>query len=169
MRTKVFNNLLLFSLFGIALGFFGILYEGIMYGPKLLNTSPDGMLFWKSFTSTISPLGFYIPWDPLATIVLIILYFSTSKERPLLKKRLGWSAVLQITSLLLTLYILTQINFKRSFGDLDEYAVEIPFKVVLFNILSVCRIILAAIAIAFSFKSYIQTQTEKHIIKTAGI
>ncbi len=158
MKNKVFNNLLLFSLFGIALGFFGILYEGVVYGPKFLDTSMERMHFWKNFMSVISPITFYIPWDPLATIVLVVLYFSASKQNTEVKKRLGWASILQVLSLLLTFYILTQINFKMSFANLDKYADVIPGKVLLFNILSVCRIVLAAIALAFTFKTYIHTQ-----------
>ena len=159
MKSKLFNNFLLFSLFGVALGFFGILYEGLVYGPKFLDVSMERMLFWKNFTSVISPIIFYIPCDPLATIVLVGLYFAASKQNELLKKQLGWASMLQVTSLVLTFYILTQINFKRSFGDLDKYALEIPAKVILFNVLSTFRIIFAATALAFSFKAYIKTQT----------
>jgi len=61
MKKKLFNNLVLFSLFGIALGFFGILYEGVVYGPKLLDVSAGRMLFWKGFTSVISPVVYYVP------------------------------------------------------------------------------------------------------------
>ena len=164
MKPKIFNNLLLFALFGISLGFFGVLYEGLVYGPKFLDTSADRMLFWKNFTTVISPIIFYIPWDPLATITLVVLYFTAPKENRVFKKRLGWGSILQVTSLLLTFYILTQINFKQSYGNLDKYAAEIPFKVMLFNILSVCRIVLAAVALANVFKAYIQTQQSLNII-----
>jgi hypothetical protein len=158
MKARLFNNLLLFSLFGITLGFFGVLYEGVVYGPKFLDTSIERMLFWKSFTSVISPIPFYIPWDPLAAVIALTLFFITSKQQVLIKKQLKWASIFQIASLVLTFYILFQINFKQSFGNLEKYAAEIPFKVILFNILSICRISFAAIAMSFAFKAYIQTQ-----------
>jgi hypothetical protein len=158
MNSKLFNNLLLFSLFGIALGFFGTLYEGVVYGPKLLDVSPDRMLFWKSFTSIISPVIYYVPTVYLATITLLVLYFSTSKEKAVLKKRLQWAGIFQIASLALTIYILTQINFKLSFGNLEKYADSIPGKVLLFNILSVFRMTFGAMGLAYVFKAYLQTQ-----------
>ncbi len=71
------------------------------------------------------------------------------------------ASLFQIASLALTIYILTQINFRRSFGDLEKYAAEIPGKAVLFNILSIIRIGLGAIAVAFVFKACIQTQKEQ--------
>lgn len=161
MKPKTFNNLLLFALFGVALGFFGILYEGLVYGPKFMDTSMDRMLFWKSFTSIISPLVYYTPWVGLGTITMVVLFFMTSKLKPKLKNRLKWASIFQALSLAITLYILTQINFKQSFGDIQKYADLIPQKVILFNILSVIRIVFGAIALISLFKGYIQTQTEQ--------
>ncbi len=162
MKNKLFNNLVLFSLFGITLYFFGILYEGVVYGPKLLDVSKERMLFWKDFTSIISPIIYYVPWVYLATIVLVVLYFKASKEKTELKKRLRLASIFQIASLVLTIYILTQINFKMSFGNLEKYAGEIADKVFLFNILSVIRVVLAAIGLTFIFKAYIQIQKEQN-------
>jgi NADH:ubiquinone oxidoreductase subunit 6 (subunit J) len=161
MKSKLFNNLLLFSLFGIGLGFFGVLYEGVVYGPKLLDVSMERMLFWKEFTSVISPIVYYVPWVYLATIMLVVLYFKTQKEKKELKKRLKLASIFQILSLVLTIYILAQINFKRSFGDLEKYADTIPGKVLLFNILSIIRVTLAAIGLSYVFKAYVQTQKEQ--------
>jgi predicted membrane protein len=162
MKGKVFNNLVLFSLFGIALGFFGILYEGVVYGPKLLDTSMERMLFWKNFTSVISPIIYYVPLVYLATITLAFLYFKTPKQKAELRKRLKLATIFQIASLALTIYILTQINFKMRFGNLEKYADTIPGKTILFNILSVLRMALAAIGLTFIFKAYIQTQQEQN-------
>jgi hypothetical protein len=161
MKDRLFNTLLLFSLFGIALGFFGTLYEGIAYGPKFLDVSMERMLFWKSFTSIISPFLYYFPLNELATITLGVLYFKTPKLRSELRKRLKLGAVFQIISFVLTFYILTQINFKKSFGNLEKYADEISGKAILFNILSVIRIGLGATALAFVFKACVQTQKEQ--------
>jgi hypothetical protein len=160
MKTKLFNGLLLFSLFGVALGFFGILYEGLVYGPKLLDTSMERMLVWKGFFSVINPLVFYIPWVWLGSIVLVILYFITPKLKVEIKNRLKWASILQLVSLAVTLYIVTQINFKLCFSDIGKYADVIPGKAFLFNILSVFRVAITAIALAFLFKGYIQTQKE---------
>ena len=161
MRVKLFNNLLVFSLFGIALGLFGVLYEGVVYGPKFLDVSMERMQFWKAFTAVISPIPYYIPIYPIATILLVVLSFRAPIEKAGLRKRLIMASLFQIVSLALTIYILTQINFRRSFGDLQKYAAEIPGKVVLFNILSVIRIGLGAIAVVFVFKACMQTQKEQ--------
>jgi len=158
MKHRSFNSLLLFALFGTALGFFGILYEGVVYGPKLLDISTERMIFWKDFTSVISPIAYYVPWVYLATISLVFVAVKTQKENAELKKRLKWASIFQIASLALTIYILTQINFKRSYGELEKYADAIPGKVILFNILSVFRITFGAIGLTCVFKAYVQTQ-----------
>ena len=59
MNRKLFNNLLLFTLFDIALGFFGILYEGQISRPRMLGDSKTRMLFWKDFYTSINPDFYY--------------------------------------------------------------------------------------------------------------
>jgi len=158
MKPKLFNDLLLFSLFGIALGFFGVLYEGVVFIPKMLDHSMDRMLFWKGFYATLSPVAYYIPLTPLATITLVVLYFRTANEKTGLKKQLGWAAICQVASLVVTFCMVTQINPKQFFSNPEKYADVIPAKTILINVLSVFKIGLTAIALTFIFKAYIQTQ-----------
>jgi|SRR5579863_2410189 len=161
MKPKLSSNLLVFSLFGVALGFFGILYEGIVYGPKFLVVSPERMQFWKMFTSVISPIPYYIPIYPIAIILLAVVLFGIPAEKGKLRRLLVAATLFQIASLALTIYILTVINFRRSFGDLERYANEIPGKAMLFNILSFVRICLGAISLVFVFKACMQIQKEQ--------
>ena len=161
MKSKLFNNLLLFSLFGIALGSFGMLYEGVVSIPKMLDTSVARMLFWKNYYAVINPVLYYIPLVPLATITLLVLYFRTPKEKTGLKNRLKLAGIFQIATLLLTFYIVTQINPKLLFSNVEKYADIIPAKVFLVNILSVLRMALMAIALTSVFKGYILTQKEQ--------
>jgi hypothetical protein len=161
MKAKFFNNLLLFSLFGIALGFFGILYEEIVNVPKMLDNSMARMLFWKSFYTVISPVVYYIPLVPLATIALFILYFIASKQKPELKNWLKLAGIFQVVSLALTFFIVTQIHLKLYFSDIENYADLIPAKTLLVNIVSAARVPLTAIALVSVFKAYIQTQKDQ--------
>ena len=158
MKSKLFNNLLLFSLFGIALGFFGILYEGVVNVPKMLDNSMPRMHFWRDFYTVISPVVYYIPLVPMATITVIILYFTTPKQKIELKNLLKWAGMLQVISLALTFYIVKQMNLKLLYGDIEKYAGVIPTKTLIVNIISVIRIALTAIALISVFKAYIQTQ-----------
>src|SRR5580704_4446682 len=99
MKSKLFNNLLLFSLFGIALGFFGMLYEGVVAIPKMLDTSMERMFFWRDYYAAINPLVYYIPLVPLATLTLVVLYFMTGRGKEILRRQFGWAAILQIATL----------------------------------------------------------------------
>jgi hypothetical protein len=160
MNNKLFNNLLLFSVFGIALGFFGMLYEGVVSIPKMLDVSMGRMLFWQGYYAVINPVIYYIPLTPLATVNLVVLYFLAPKEKALLRKRLGLAGILQIIVLAITFYIVTQINLKLCFSNIEKYADVISGKVLLVNILSVVRLILDAVALTFVFKGYVQTQKD---------
>jgi hypothetical protein len=163
MKPKLFNNLLLFSLFGIALDFFGMLYEGVVTIPKMLDTSMTRMLFWRDYYVAINPIIYYMPFVPLGTLILLLLYFATIKEKAAIKKRLGWAGILQIAALAITFYIVKGINPKQCFEDIAQYASVIHAKTVLVNILSVVRLALAATALTLTFQAYLQTQTNPTI------
>ncbi|MDB5282573.1 MAG: hypothetical protein JWO06_1648 [Bacteroidota bacterium] len=158
MKGKLFNRLLLFSLFGIALGFFGMLYEGLVTIPKMLDTSMERMLFWRDYYAAINPVIYYIPLTPLATFILLGLYFAGAKENAALRKQLGWAAILQITSLVITFCIVKQINPKLYYNNIALYAAVIPVKAMQVNILSVLRLGLGATGLALVFKAYMSTQ-----------
>lgn len=161
MKSKSFNNLLLFSLFGVALGFFGMLYEGVVNIPKMLDSSMARMHFWNDFYTVISPVAYYIPLVPAATITLVVLYFNTPGQKANLKSRLKLAALFQIASLALTFYIVTQAHLKLYFSDIEKYANVIPARTLLVNILSAIRVALTAIALISVFKAYIQTQKDQ--------
>jgi len=80
MKNKLFNNLLLITLSGLALGFFGMLYEGVVLVPNMLNLTTAKMQFWHNFYKIINPIIFYIPLVPIAAIILIILYFTQKNK-----------------------------------------------------------------------------------------
>src|SRR4051812_47628719 len=104
MQDKLFNNLLLFSLFGTALWFFGNLYEGIVIAPNLLANSTQKAYYWQSFIDITNPILFYIPLTPLSSIVLFVLYFKTPKPKTELKRQLKFGLLFQILSYALSIY-----------------------------------------------------------------
>lgn len=157
MKNKLFNNLLLITLFGLALGFFGMLYEGVVIVPKMLNLTPAKMQLWHNFYLIINPIIFYVPVVPMATVILIVLYFTEKKQNDS-RGRLGLAALSQIVVMALTVYIVTQINLKLYFSDIEKYADLIPAKTFLINILSVIRLIFSATALVSTFRHYIKAQ-----------
>jgi len=158
MKSRSYNNALLFALFGIALGFFGILYEGIVVAPKMLNTSMERIFFWRGFYSVISPIIYYTPINQLATITMIVLYFKTTKQDSVIKKQLGIACIFQLMSFVITFYIVTQLNLKGAFNNPNTDVNEIHSKAIVLNILSVIRIVMVGVALMNVFKAYVRKQ-----------
>jgi hypothetical protein len=158
MSGKLYNSLLLFSLFGVAMWFFGNLYEGVVIGPNMLNNSIRRMHAFQDFFVLTNPIFFYIPIPQLSTITLLVLYFKTPKQKHTLKRQLKLASIFLIISLVLSVYIITQLNFKLFFGDLEKYAGQIQIKALSWNILNVFRLTLVAIAMVFIFNAYIQVK-----------
>ena len=158
MTSKRFNSLLLFALFGIAMWFFGNLYEAIVIGPNILHDTAVSLGHWQSFFAVTNPAFFYVPVPQLATVVLIILFFKAGGQGPELKHYLKWATIFQVASIVLSVYIITQINFKLFFGDLTKYADRLYSLALLWNILNLIRIALVGIALVFLFKAYLQAQ-----------
>ena len=55
---KNYSSLLLFSLFGISLWFFGNLYKGIAITPNLLTDPARKIYNWQQFFATTNPVFF---------------------------------------------------------------------------------------------------------------
>ena len=162
MTNKLFSNLLLFSLFGTTMWFFGNLYEGIVIAPNMLENSIQRMHSWQDFFVVTNPIFYYVPLPPLATVALVVLYFKTPNQKTALKRRLKMASIFQIASIVLSIYIITQINLKLFFGDLEKYTDEIQSMAILWNVLNVFRLALVATALTFTFKVYVQIQKENN-------
>jgi hypothetical protein len=158
MTGKLYRNLLLFSLFGIAMWFFGNLYEGIVIGPNMLENSVQRLRSWQDFFVTTNPIFFYVPISQLATITLLILFFRTPKQETELNRQLKLASIFLVSSMVLSVYIITQVNFKLFFGNIEKYSDQVQSKAILWNILNLFRVVLVAISLTFVFKAYIQTQ-----------
>lgn len=163
MNSKLFKLLLAFALFGIALGFFGILYEGVVYGPKMLGNSPARMVFWKDFYLVISPIIYYLPWNPLGMVTTIIAYIIARRRALIFRKRLLYAILLQELSFIITVYIVKGIDMKTAFTDISQYANLIPHKTMLFNFLSIVRIIASGTAMICLFQANLENAADNKL------
>jgi hypothetical protein len=161
MTKKLFSKVLLFSLFGTAMWFFGNLYEGIVLGPNMLENSVQRMHAWQNFFVVTNPVFFYVPIPLLATMSLTVLFFVAPKQEIEIKRQLKLATILQVVSLTLSIYIITQLNFKLFFGDLGNDADQISSKALLWNIMNALRVVLVALALVSIFKAYIQTERRR--------
>jgi hypothetical protein len=162
MSNRLFNRLLLFSLFGIAMWFFGNLYEAIVIGPNLLHDSVNRVHAWQQFFMVTNPAWFYVPVPQVATIVLLVLYVKTPGSNVELKRFMRMASIFQLVSILLSVYVILQINLKLFFGDLSQNADKISSMALAWNVLNIIRVILVGVGLTFVFKAYLQTQKERN-------
>jgi hypothetical protein len=158
MTNKLFNRLLLFALFGIAMFFFGNLYEAIVIGPNMLADTPQRMAHFQNFFIATNPAFFYIPVPQLATVVLPLLYFKTPTQNPELKKLLKLASAFQIAAIILSVYIITQINLKLFFGDLGKYTQQLSTMALTWNFLNIIRLFITSCTLTLTFKAYLLVQ-----------
>jgi hypothetical protein len=156
MTNKVSENLLLFALFGIALWFFGNLYEAIVIAPNMLDDSIRKIQDWKDFFVTTNPIFFYIPIAPIAAFIIAFLYFKKSMDNAVLKRHLKIATIFGLLAFGLGIYIITQINIKFFFGDIQKYSADAHKMSVLWNILNIIRVILLAPTLSHTFKAYMK-------------
>jgi len=158
MRHKSFKNLLIFSLFGIAMWFFGNLYEGIVLMPNTLFGSVQKLQAWQNLFVESNPAYFYLIAN-LAVVATWILFFRTPKESTDIKRLLKYASLILLAAIVLSVYIITQINLKFFFGDLSKYdTVQIHSAAVLWNVLNSIRVVLVGAALVFMFRANVETQ-----------
>jgi hypothetical protein len=155
MNRKLFRHLLLFSLCGLALWFFGNLYEAIVIAPNMLKDSARKMRDWQDFFDVTNPVYFYIPVAPAALFTLVYLFLRTKNDDHVLKRFLKISAFSGILAFVLGIYIITRVNFKLFFGDLEKYSADAYQLAVLWNVLNIVRLFLAGVSVMYVFKAYV--------------
>ena len=158
MINKRSNNLLLFSLFGIALWFFGNLYEAVVIAPNLLKDSIRKTQDWQDFFTVTNPVFFYIPVAPIAILIIVFLYFKTAADRSALKKHLKHATIAGLLALILGVFIIVRINIPLFFGDIERYAGDVYAMSVLWNILNLVRVALLGITLFHVFNVYMKVR-----------
>lgn len=159
MNPKTFNKLLLFSLFGLSLWFFGNLYEAVVIAPNLLTHTTQKIQNWRQFFSVTNPLFFYIPLAPLAVVALPVVYRKTNPAESTLKRHLKIASIFGLLALGLGIYIISQINLKLFFGATNQSANEVYRLSLLWNILNVVRVAFLGVTVYHVFKGYVYIRT----------
>lgn len=157
MQNKTFNALLAFALFFLAHWFFGNLYEEIVLAPNQLSNSYEAIKNWQHYFTVTNQLYYYIPFTQLAVLTVCFLYFKAKDqvEKRLLKR----AALLGIVSLVLTALIVTQLNLKLFFGDVERYRHELFSLSVIWLIGNAIRLCFVGGALFFTFRAYLVRKT----------
>ncbi len=156
----MYKNILLFSLFGLTMWFFGNLYEAIVIAPNLLNESLLKADLWQRFITMTNPVFFYIPISPIAMLTTILLFFKTSNDKTKQKYHLRRATIFGLCAFILGFYIIIQINFKLFFGNINELSGNAHHLSVLWNLLNGVRVLFLTFAVYHLFKTYILTEKE---------
>lgn len=102
-----------FSLFGLALWFFGNLYEEIILMPNWLVAPIDVLTAYNRYYSVVIQYHYYVPVTQLSVLVLVWLSFRTGD--PL---RLRRAAVWGLLGTALTAWIVLSLNLDLFIGRL---------------------------------------------------
>ena len=152
MQDKTFIRFYFFSLFFLAHWFFGNLYEEIVLAPNQLANTYEALKSWQGYFTITNQIYYYVPFTQLAVCVVCYLYFKTSNasEKNLLKK----ASVFGVLAIIITALIVTQLNLKLFFGDIDKYKPEIFHLSVIWLIGNAVRIYLVGSCFYFTYRAY---------------
>ena len=131
--------------------------------PNLLERTVEKIWSWQNLFSLINPIFFYIPLAPAAIVVLILLYFKTNSNDRILRRRIKAACIFGVLALVFGIYIITQINLKLFFADVNSYANKAYKMAVLWNILNGVRVALLGFSVYNIFKAYILTQRKEDV------
>jgi small-conductance mechanosensitive channel len=158
MQQQTYNRLLGFSLFFLAHWFFGNLYEEIVLAPNQLMNTFQALKSWHSYFTYTNQIHYYVPFTQLAVVVLCILYFKSHQEveKALLKR----ASLFGVSAIVLTILIITQLNLKLFFGDLEQHKQEIRTLSIIWFIGNALRLYLVGSALYYTLKLYVSRQSE---------
>jgi amino acid transporter len=159
MPTKLFDRLLIFSLFFLALWFFGNLYEEILIAPNHIRNAYEKLQHWHGFFTEINQIYYYVPFTQLAVVIAFILYKKSNdnEEKFLLKK----ASIYGFLGIAITAIIVTQLNLKLYVGignNIDQYRDQLQMLSIIWLIGNAIRLYFVGTAILYILKVYVHRQ-----------
>jgi hypothetical protein len=120
MQTKERSNttliLLVLALAGLAQWFFGNLYEAVVTVPNWRIPFEYEVLTGQSQNAERT-IWYYVPLTHLALLCLWVAVFRSWRTAGVARRWLGLAAICGLGALLLTVYIVTQLNLQLFFGN----------------------------------------------------
>ncbi|ALR10662.1 anthrone oxygenase family protein [Mycobacteroides saopaulense] len=144
--------LMYFTVFGIAMWFFGNLYEAIVIGPNIAGDSKEQLKAFQQFTEVTNPVYYYIPLTQIAAITLIVWFVHTPRKAPE-KLSLFLACVAEIAAVVLSVYVIVKLNTTLFFGSLGETPSELHRLALQWNMLNLVRVALTAIALVYAMRA----------------
>lgn len=155
--------LMYFTVFGIAMWFFGNLYEAVVIGPNIAGDTKEQLRAFQQFTEVTNPVYYYIPLTQIAAVTLIVWFVRTPWRAPE-KRSLFIASLAEITAVALSIYIITKLNMTLFFGSLGETPEELHRLALQWNLLNLVRVGVTALALVFALgaltKVHARTSTQ---------
>lgn len=150
-------RLILFAALGFLHWLFGNLYEAIVLGPNLLFT-PDqstALTASRTFFSVSSPPFYYLPWSPLSVLLVWTALYTARRSaiRPL-RQWLTASALTSLLALLLTIYLVTNVNLNLYYSTAVYDKAALDQTLIQVNWLGSLRIVCLLITLHSLYRAY---------------
>ncbi|MBO0931946.1 hypothetical protein [Fibrella aquatilis] len=107
-----------FALFGLALWFFGNLYEEVILLPNWLAASLSVLQAYNRYYSVVIQYHYYVPVTQVAVVVLVALCFTSNPARQTDPSNLRRAALWGTLGLVLTALIVINLNLRLFVGEL---------------------------------------------------
>jgi hypothetical protein len=157
MKAK--RVLFLPALAGLAQWFFGNLYEEVVLAPNGLVNSYAQLKCWHGYFVVTNPIYYYVPFTQLAVGIVWYLWFT--QKHPAIKKLLRRASVYGLLSLALTAVIITQLNLKLFFGNLDLVKDQLYQLSLIWLVANGVRLLLVGATLGYTFKSYLLVRDQR--------
>jgi hypothetical protein len=154
MRVTKTKKLTLIAVIGLAQWFFGNFYEAIVLAPNMLFHSSAQLQRWHEYFTITNQIYYYVPFTKMATVLLWWLYWRIKDKD--IRKELAIASIFGLLSILITVYIVTQLNLKLFFGVFERYRDELSYMTLKWNILNIIRVGLVGVTLTYTFKAYIK-------------
>lgn len=153
MKPATFEKLLLISLFFLAHWFFGNLYEEIVLAPNQIVNTHERLQCWQNYFTVTNQIYYYVPFTQISVIIVCCLFWTCKDQtvKSLLKK----ASIFGLLSIVVTVIIITQLNVKLFFGNLEQYRDQLFAMSIIWMIANALRIYLVGSALFYTFRSYV--------------
>lgn len=141
-----------FALFGLALWFFGNLYEEIILMPNWLAASIDVLRVHSRYTTVVVQYHYYVPVTQLAVITLIVLCFTNNPARQLAQPDLRRAAIWGTLGVALTAWIVLNLNLNLFIGELKLSEAEAHRKGLIWMIGNAARLFCVGKSFGHTFR-----------------
>ena len=153
--SRLEPGLLRFALFGLALWFFGNLYEQIVLMPNWVVAPLDVLRAYNRYYTVVIQYHYYVPATQLAVVALLVLGYRTARGESLRAAllRAGWWGAAGVA---LTVPIVWFLNTDLFLGDLtlsEAQAHRLGWYWMGGNLL---RLACVALALRYALRAYVE-------------